>query len=186
MSSLLQDKINSFRRNEEKRRLIIENDKFFDEIITTELYFPLTFKTSNLTNLKFQNVNFEGSLFLDCVLKNCIFNSAFLDNAQFFNCTLLNCQIINSSLTDATFMETTFEKCCFEKAEKSSLVKAWFESCHFIETNFNGFDIIPLIQTAIVDSKFSKFNKSIEFKGEFFLCDLLLTSQGIDQMFHES
>ena len=37
------------------------------------------------------------------------------------------------------FTETTFNGCQFEKADEGSLGKAWFESCHFIETNFNGF-----------------------------------------------
>jgi len=76
-------------------------------------------------------------------------------------------------LIKVDFFETTFEKCCFEKAETGSLAQAWFESCHFFETSFNGFDFGSLIQTSVVDSKFFKFNKSIEFKGEFFLIDIL-------------
>ena len=42
---------------------------------------------------------------------------------------------------------------------------------------------MPLIKTAVVDSKFSRFNKSIEFKGEFFLIDILDSGNGIDEMF---
>ena len=37
----------------------------------------------------------------------------------------------------------------------------------------------------LIDSKFSKFNKSIEFKGEFFLIDILHSRNGIDEMFIE-
>jgi hypothetical protein len=77
----------------------------------------------------------------------------------------------------------TFDKCGFEKVEKGCLVKDWFESCHFLETNFKGFEGMPLIKTAVVDSKFSRFNKSIEFKGEFFLIDILDSGNGIDEMF---
>jgi hypothetical protein len=44
---------------------------------------------------------------------------------------------------------------------------------------------MSLIQAAVVDSKFSKFNKSIKFKGEFFLTDILHSGNGIDEMFIE-
>ena len=97
----------------------------------------------------------------------------------------MNCQIKNYNLSRVNFTETTFDKCSFEKAKKGSLVKGWFESCHFLETNFDGFEGMSLIQTAVVDSKFSKFNKSIEFKREFFLIDILHPVSGIDGMFLE-
>ena len=106
-------------------------------------------------------------------------------DAQFENCNLRNCQIKNSNLTRVDFTETTFDKCCFEKVEKGSLVKGWFESCDFFDTDFKGFEGMSLIQTAVVDSKFSKFNKSIEFKGEFFLIDILHSGNGINEMFIE-
>ena len=51
--------------------------------------------------------------------------------------------------------------------------------------DFKGFERMSLIQTAVVDSKFSKFNKSIEFKGKFFLIDILHSGNGIDEMFIE-
>ena len=58
----------------------------------------------------------------------------------------------------------------FTKESKSSIIYSlifvWFESCDFLDTNFKGFEGMSLIQTAVVDSKFSKFNKSIDFKGE--------------------
>ena len=41
------------------------------------------------------------------------------------------------------------------------------------------------IQTAVVDSKFSKFNKSIEFKVEFFLINILYSGNGIHEIFIE-
>lgn len=66
-----------------------------------------------------------------------------------------------------------------------SLSKAWFESCHFIERNFNGFDFGSLIATVVKDSNFSKFNKSIEFKGKFFLIDILQSETGLERMFLE-
>jgi len=66
--------------------------------------------------------------------------------------------------------------------ERGSLSKAWFESCHFIETNFNGFNFGSLIATAVKDSKFSKFNKTIEFQGKFFLIDILESKSGLEGM----
>ena len=78
-----------------------------------------------------------------------------------------------------------FDKCCFEKVEKGSLVKGWFESCDFLDTNFKGFEGMSLIQTAMVDSKFFKFNKPIEFKREFFITNILHSGNGIDKMFIE-
>ena len=70
----------------------------------------------------------------------------------------------------------------FEKAEKGSLSKAWFESCHFIETNFNGFNFGSLIATAVEDCKFYKFNKTIDFQGKFFLIDILESKTGLEGM----
>ena len=79
----------------------------------------------------------------------------------------------------------TFDKCCFAKVEKGSLVKGWFKSCDVFDTDFKGFEERALIQTAVVDSKFSKFNKSIEFKGEFFLIDIVYSGNGINEIFLE-
>lgn len=84
---------------------------------------------------------------------------------RFLNCKFKNCSLKNCSFVKAEFEGIKFESCSFEKAERGSLSKAWFESCHFIETNFNGFNFGSLIATAVEDSKFSKFNKTIEFQG---------------------
>ena len=84
----------------------------------------------------------------------------------------------NCNLIKVEFIETNFDGCQFEKADEGSLVKTWFESCYFLDTNFEGFEGAPLI-----DSKFSKFDKSIDFQGEFFLIDLLQPVNGISEMF---
>jgi len=169
----------------ETQNLQIIDENFSDEIIRNECLFSSTFKNSSLLNLNFTNVDFGSSFFQKCFFKNCIFDCTSLQEAEFKNCSLRNCQIKNCNLSRVDFTETTFDKCCFEKIEKGSLVKAWFESCHFLDTNFKGFEGMPLIQTAGVDSKFSKFNKSIEFEGEFFLIDILYPENGIDGMFLE-
>ena len=166
MNKSLQDIIDHYKNGPlETRNLQISNEKFLTEVICDE--------------------RLDSSFFKECLFKNCIFESTSFQDAEFENCNLINCQIKNCNLTRVDFTETSFDKCCFEKVEKGSLVKGWFESCNFLDTNFKGFEGMSLIQTAVVDSKFSKFNKSIEFKGEFFLIDILHSGNGIDEMFIE-
>lgn len=50
------------------------------------------------------------------------------------------------------------------------------------ETNFNGFNFGSLIVRVVEDSNFSKFNKSIEFKSQFFLIDILQSETGLEGM----
>ena len=169
----------------ETQNLQISNEKFLTEIIYDERLDSSSFKNLSLINLNFTNIDFESSFFKECLFKNCIFESTSLQDAEFENCNLINCQIKNCNLTRVDFTETTFDKCCFEKVEKGCLVKGWFEACDFLATNFKGFEGMSLIQAAVIDSKFSKFNKSIEFKGEFFLIDILNSGKGIDEMFVE-
>ena len=169
----------------ETQNLQIIDENFSNENIHNEYLFSSTFKNSSLLNLNFTKVNFESSFFQKCVFDNCVFDLSSFSDSEFQNCILRNCQIMNCNLSQIEFTETTFEKCCFERIEKGSLVKGWFESCHFIDTNFKGFEGISLIQTAVVDSKFSKFDKSIKFEGEFFLTDVLYSKNGIYGMFLE-
>ena len=116
------------------------------------------------------------------MFENCIFESISFQDARFENCSRKNCQIKNSSLARVDFTAMTFDKCCFEKVEKGCLVRGWFELYDFFDINLKGFE---LIQRAVVDSKLSKFNKSIAFKGEFFLIDILHSGNGINEMFIE-
>ena len=78
-----------------------------------------------------------------------------------------------------------FDNCQLKNNGKANLREAWFEKCQFIVISFNDFDIGWLFSIAIVDSKFSKFNKSIEFKGEFYLMNILRSKNGIEKMFCE-
>lgn len=169
MTKSLQNMIDRYKNGLlETRNLQISNEKFLTEVICDERLGSSSFKNLSLINLKFTNIDFDSSFFKECLFKNCIFESTSFQNAEFENCNLINYQIKNSNLARVDFTETTFDKCCFEKVDKGCLVKGWFESCDFLATNFKGFERMSLIQTAVVDSKFSKFNKSIEFKGEFF------------------
>lgn len=186
MNKSLQSIIDHYKNGQiETRNLQVKNEKFLTEVIRDERLLSSSFKNLRLINLNFTNVNFNSSFFTECLFENCIFEGGSLQDAEFENCKMINCQIINCNLTRVDFTETTFNKCCFEKVKKGCLVKAWFESCDFINTNFKDFEGMPLVQTAVVDSTFSKFDKSIEFKGEFFLTDILHSVKGINQMFIE-
>ena len=101
-------------------------------------------------------------------MTNIEFILSYFDEAAFINCKFKNCSLKNSS---------------FEKAERGNLSKAWFESCHFIETNFNSFNFGSLITTIVEDCKFSKFDKTIEFQGKFFLIDILEYKTRLEGMF---
>lgn len=170
----------------ETHNLQIKNQEFSTEVIFDEENLAGScFTNLRLTNLEFTNVNFESSYFVQCLFKNCIFENTFFTKAQFLNCNLINCQIKDCDFKDADFRETTFDKCNFEKVHTGSLTKSWFELCDFIDTNFINCDAGSLLQTAVVDSKFSRFDKSIEFKGDFYMYDILLSENGINDMFIE-
>ena len=76
-------------------------------------------------------------------------------------------------MSKVDFRETIFDSCQFDPSEKGSLIKAWFESCHFIETNFDGFGGFSVWLAIVVNSKFSKSNRSIDLKGNFSLESIL-------------
>ena len=185
MTKTLKNLIESYKNGTQNTsNLQIIYKKFLNETICDERLFGSTFKKVNLTNVNFTNVNFKSSFFQDCVFKDCIFDSTALLASEFKNCSLVNCQIKDCELAKSVFTRTTFDKCQFARTKNGGgLAKGWFESCHFLETTFDGFRGISIMQTAVVDSKFTKFNKSIEFQGEFFLRDILYSVSGIDQMF---
>jgi hypothetical protein len=72
------------------------------------------------------------------------------------------------------FDKIALNKCSFKKCKTGILTKAWFKSYYFLETDFSCFNGPSLIQTVLVDSEFCKFNKSIKFKGNFVLIDILV------------
>ena len=190
MVQTLKNMINCSKNNlVETPKLQIIEKTFSDEVITFPdkviadlTLYSSTFKNSRLTNIKFTNVNFESSFFEGCLLENCVFDSTNFNSIECENCTLKNCLLINCNLSDSNFTETIFEEC---PLEEGSLGQAWFESCHFIKTIFNGFDGARLGSAVLINSKFSNSKKSIEFKGDFYLIDILQPVSGIDGMFLE-
>ena len=146
--------------------------KFCKESFSNEGFIGKSLQCYSFTNINFldlnlTNIKFTLSYFDDCSFENCNFDGTVFRDATFLSCKFKNCSLKN---------------CSFEKAERGSLSKAWFESYHFIETNFNGFNSGSLIATAVEDSKFSKFNKTIDFQGKLFLIDILESKTGLEGM----
>ena len=166
-------------------QLQVRNQIFSTETILDGFLVLSSFTNVNFLDLKLTNVDFDSSFFDNCSFENCNFDGTAFRDATFGNCKFKNCLLKNCNFVKAEFEETKFDNCSFEKAEGGSLSKAWFESCHFIETNFNGFNFGSLIATAVEDSKFSKFNKTIEFRGKFFLIDILESKTGLEGMLSE-
>ena len=138
-------------------------------------------KKSELTAIKIFDANCESAFFTESSFKNCIFESTNFQELECEKCVFENCSFIDCRFVDSDISETIFSNCKFEKG---SLESAEFYSCDFINPIFSDSDII-LIFTTVVDSKFSKFNKSIKFEGKFFLHDILYPKNGILGIFRK-
>ena len=130
-------------------------------------------KNSQLKRIKISNANFESGFFTGSTLENCTFESTNFQELECEKCVFKNCSFIDCWFVDSYISETIFSNCKFEKG---SLESAEFHSCEFIDCIFS--DII-LIFTTVYDSKFSKFEKFIQFEGQTFLVDILSPENGI-------
>lgn len=165
----------------------ITNMRLSDEVLkfpTYTLSLDVSFSNclvtkSFLTNIKISNGNFELGFFTQSTFENCTFKRTNFQEWECKKCTFQNCSFIDCKFVDSAISETIFSNCQFEKG---SLESADFRSCEFIDTIFSE---VILIFTTIYDSKFSKFNKSIKFEGEFFLNEILYSKNGILEMFEE-
>jgi len=156
------------------RELKVTNGNFKgDEIIDSKLPFS-TFQNSILKNVKFKNVRLSGSSF-----ENCIFDGCILLDTTFVSCNFKTCQLLDSIFKNSDFSKVIFTNCNFLK---NSLVKVWFESCEFINTEIETSDSFDLAQTVIANSTFGKSDKSITFTGEFFLINILLPSNKLEDL----
>ena len=149
-----------------------------DKIIDYKLPFSL-FQDSTLKNVKFKNVRLSGSSFENCTFENCIFNDCILLDTTFASCNFKTCQFLDSIFKSSDFNKVIFTNCNFLK---NSLAKVWFESCEFINTEIETSDSFDLVQTVIANSTFSKSDKSITFNGEFFLINILLPSNKLEDL----
>jgi len=145
----------------EMQNLQICNQSFSTRAVLDESLELSAFKNVSLLDLHFTNVDFVSSFFYECSFKNSIFDRTLFRAAQFKNWSLENCVLRNFNLIKVDVRKTIFDNCSFKKVETGSLAKGGFESYNFLRTNFNGFDFGSLIETAVVDSEFCKFNKPI-------------------------
>ena len=149
-----------------------------DKIIDYKLPFSL-FQDSTLKNVKFKNVRLSGSSFENCTFENCIFDDCILLDTTFASCNFKTCQFLDSIFKSSDFNKVIFTNCNFLK---NSLAKVWFESCEFINTEIETSDSFDLVQTVIANSTFGKSDKSITFNGEFFLINILLPSNKLEDV----
>lgn len=185
-SQSLQDTIDQYKKGLLKtNNLQIFNQTFPSEKISGEMLYRCRFKNSNLTNLNLNDSDLSSRFFQGCSFKSCIFNKLHFPDSLFDNCVFRDSKFLDWNISDVEFRKTTFQNCNFERKEYGSLVKTHFDSCSFVDTNFNGFEGLPLLQTSLNNSKFSKFNKSIELKGLFFLIDFFRPIDGINGMFRK-
>lgn len=162
--------------------LQIFNKTFLNENIEGGTFIKTVFRDSHLKNIKFTNLNLQESFYYDSSFESCIFNKVDFSLNQFSNCSFENCSFIDCYFNEAELTKIIFKKCKFEVIENPSneFGYAVLTSCHFDETLLT--NIIPesLIATVLIDSKFSTSTQSIEFKGEFYLFDLLHANNGIN------
>jgi uncharacterized protein YjbI with pentapeptide repeats len=174
------EKLNLQKLKEKKFLTFKVMDKNFENEIVSDLYLPMTVLSNvKLNKIEFKNLDLELSSFYNCSFKNCSFNNCYFGNFTCGNCQFKNCQFIKSTIKDADFHKVVFTNCNFLK---NSFVETWFRSCKFINTSIEKSDEDDLMVTIIVDSTFGKSDKSITFNGEFFLADILLPANKIDDL----
>lgn len=150
-----------------------------DGIAINSTFSACMIEESQLTNIEISNGSFYLGGFQDSNLENCTFKNTYFSEFKCYNCVFKNCSFIDCLFLESEISKTIFSNCKFEKG---SLSGSEFDSCHFINTSFS--DVI-LIFADIRDSKFSKFNKSITFKGNFLFSHILESQNGISGIFNE-
>ena len=152
-----------------KGNLKIAEQTFSDEIISTKILQSSTFIKLIFFNCSFHKVNFSGSSFAKCEFDGCTFSEAILKRVEFESCRFEICKITDSNLDKVDFDDTNFNSCQFKRI---SLLAGYFTDCKMIESDFeeiNSYEACAII----VDSQISKFNRSIDLKGDFSFDKLL-------------
>lgn len=138
-----------------------------DENIDNENFYRFICKHSHLINIKLTNFKLKSSWYFASVFENCVF----------MNCNFNQCK----------FVKIFFDTCKFKTIENENYISALayteLISCHFHKTLLTGFAPEYLVVTVLINSKFSTDSKSIEFKGDFYLFDILLADEGINSIF---
>ena len=148
-----------------------------------------TFENSSFVSMQYINVCFDQSDFINCIIKNCDFKKTYFDIGVFQNTVIENCRFENTSFEGSWFKNCTFINCQFTEVDFGDVEakKFYFRKCEFIETQWAcallyGAEFIEptyLQQNhygsgTVIDSKFydSEY-KSLEFKGEIFLLEIV-------------
>lgn len=134
-----------------------------------------SFKNVSLINIKFIDANFTSSYFKECVLEDCIFNNIDFTSVEFEQCDLKNCLFINCEFQDSDFRNITFNKCQFQITDqgKGNSSFAFFESCHFIEPVFHGYEKSMSLRISLIDLQLSNADRTVKFTNDLKLNDLL-------------
>ena len=152
-----------------KGNLKIAEQTFSDEIISAKILQSSTFIKLIFLNYSFHKVNFDGSSFAKCEFNGCTFTEVLLRRVQFESCNFHNCKITDSNLDKVDFDDTSLNYCQFKKI---SLLASYFTDCRINESHFEEINSYGAC-AIIVDSQISKFNQSINLKGDFSFDDLL-------------
>jgi uncharacterized protein YjbI with pentapeptide repeats len=147
----------------------ITDQTFSDEIIFKQHMYSCNFIQLIFLNCSFNEVNFNGSSLVKCEFNGCTFNESRLQKIEVDSCRFQNCKFINSKLDKADFDTTIFNSCQFQKI---SLGGGYFLDCQINESNFEEITT-DNFSAIIVDSQFSKSERSIKLKGDFNFNDLL-------------
>ena len=152
-----------------KGYLRIAEQTFSDEIISTKILNSCAFIKLIFFNCSFHKVNFDGSSFAKCEFNGCTFSEAILKRVEFESCRFHNCKITDSNFGKADFDDTSLNYCQFKNI---CLLAAYFTDCRINECDFEEINSYGAC-AIIVDSQISKFNRSINLKGDFSFDDLL-------------
>lgn len=152
----------------------ITNMDFSDEVISHFGLGEIEFIELNFSNVNFMKGYFDFTTFYKCSFENCKFETVSVKKESIIEgCTFKNCYFKGFILNDyAKIDETDFYNCSFwQQGTTTNFKFCSIENCSFINTTFNKFT--SAFFTSVEDSKFSIDNKSVTFKGEFTLEQIL-------------
>jgi uncharacterized protein YjbI with pentapeptide repeats len=129
--------------------------KFENETIKKYSLDTSVIRSSNFTNIVFENVDFSGSHAYDSEFNNCLFDHTSFAKANFINCVFINCKFRNSRFRKFELEKTVFQGCQFENVY---WIGSLIEDCTFEENIFNKVYITPehRIYVCISNSQFQK------------------------------
>lgn len=152
-----------------KGTLNIAEQSFSGEVISNKTLSSCAFSKLLFSNCTFNKIDFAGSTFVNCDFNKCTFNESVLRRVEFASCSFQNCKIMDSNLDEVDVNETSFISCQFKTI---SLVAGYFIDCIIMECDFEEIKSYHLC-ALIVNSKVSKFTRSLNLEGDFNFNELL-------------